>query len=175
MQPAEHERGSWLRWMAGGVAITAVVVVVLVLLINRAAKDRFDLPVEVYLCGSAIDLSTVEPGVAPTGCVVIPRGIQLTMSDPDKEAHAYKDGFFGFRDIPADSSEATLIAAGAIESSTISMVAIDKNDTSESSEMVAQTDAGGLPEWTTSFRLSSDLKGLFIHIVTSPDSPPINA
>ena len=177
MQQAEHEGRSWWRWMVGGFAIflLVVVVVAVVVLIYRAGQDRFNLPVTVYVCGSAVDLASVEPGVAPTGCVAVPRGIQLSMDDPDKEANAYTDGFFGFRDVPADSSETTLIAGGAIESSSIGMVSIDKNGPTESGEMQRTTDDSGNAVWTIPFHLSPDLELVSIYIVTSPDSPPNNA
>jgi hypothetical protein len=179
MQPDEQgkqqERSPWWRWMLGGVAIFVVIVVAIIFLINRAAKDRFDLPVDVYVCGSAIDLATVEPGIAPIGCVMVPNGIQLSMADPDVEAHAYTDGFFGFRKIPAGSSDATLIAEGAIASSTMYMVSIDEDGATTPADLVAGTGADGLPEWTAPLRVSSGLERLSIYIVTSPDSPPSNA
>jgi hypothetical protein len=174
-QQRDQERAPWWRWMLGGVAIFVVIVVAIVFLINRAANDRFDLPVDVYVCGSAIDLATVEPGVVPTGCVKVPNGIQLSMADPDVEAHAYTDGFFGFRKVPADSSDATLTAEGAIVSSTMSMVSINKDGGTTPADLVSGTGTDGLPEWTAPLRVSPELERLSIYVVTSPDSPPSNA
>ena len=175
MFQAEKERANWLRWMLGGVAIFVVIVVAILFLINRAAEDRLDLPVEVFVCGSPVDLASVKPGFAPTGCIVIPSGIQLSMTDPDSEAHAYTDGFFGFRNVPKDSSGSTLIAEGAIASSTMSMVTIDEDGVVETHNLASGINADGLPEWTTPFQLSSNLERLSIYIVTSPDSPPVIA
>jgi hypothetical protein len=152
-----------------------VIVIAIVILIDRAAKDRFDVPVDVYVCGSPVDLATVQTGIAPTGCVAVPNGVQLSMDNPDKEAHAYTDGFFGFRVIPSGSSEATLTATGAIESSTISFVAIDDDGSSRQGEMTPGPGINAVREWTAPLTLSSDLARLSIYIVTSPDSPPANA
>ena len=171
MQSPDKSRKPWLRTAVTGLTIIIVVAVVIGLLLYRESRSRFDLPVAVYVCGSAIDLTTVDPLTAPVGCKTVPGGIDLSMINPGHKAHAYTNGFFGFRDVRKGSSDATLVVAGVIDSSTIGMIGIDKDDERQVSEMTEQVGADGQPTWTASLRFTPDLTGISIYIVTSPDSP----
>ena len=175
MQSPDNARKPWVRTAITGFGIVAVIAVVIAVLLYRESRSRFDLPVTVYVCGSTVDLATTDPASTPVGCKSVPGGVELSMLDPDHEAHSYTNGLFGFRDLRNGSSDATLVVSGVFDSSTISVIATEGDGARQTGEMIAELGTDGQPVWSVEIRFTSDLSGISIYILTSPDSPPSNA
>jgi len=177
MQPPDPTPRISRFWIGTGLVAVAIVAVAVAVyaLVFRPDDEGFTLPVSVFVCGSAIDLDSVSPDEAPIGCIVVPTGIELEFSDRNVPARAYKDGGFSFRDLDRKTSNSTLIATGAIETSTIGMVTLNTDGSRWSGQMEVRADAEAETTWEIEMPVSPEWTRLIVYIVTSPDSPQINA
>lgn len=168
-QETERSRIWGTFWLS--LVVIAIVAITVIVLVPRLVERTFQIPVEVLLCGSEIELETLTPGDVPPGCVTIPVGIDLSMRNPDEDANLYDDGWFGFREVKEGSYDATLVVNGALDTSTIGVVTFTGDASQGTGQMIVSSPSDGEPEWTLEQPISTDVSRLLVVLVTSPESP----